>query len=125
MTRFMRTAVLEATLRAELTPAVMSGKAWLDENYPGWHAKVDIGVLDIGCRECCMIGQLETEGNYNETVRRLKLRDTTMESLGLFVKGPETELRSFTYDILTDLWIEMIVLAGAANDTGERQLLAA
>lgn len=36
------------------------GAAWLDDHYPGWHAKIDLSILDISNCTRCVLGQVYT-----------------------------------------------------------------
>lgn len=37
---------------------VARGAAWLDERFPGWERKIDLGILDISDAECCVCAQV-------------------------------------------------------------------
>lgn len=39
---------------------VERGAAWLDVNYPGWHTKIDLSILDMGNCNMCVLGQVYT-----------------------------------------------------------------
>lgn len=39
---------------------VADGAAWLDEKYPQWFDKIDLGILDMGSCTRCVLGQVYT-----------------------------------------------------------------
>lgn len=41
-----------------LVSRVKAGAAWLDDNYPGWHNKVNMFSLDMRTGEDCILGQV-------------------------------------------------------------------
>lgn len=43
--------------RSKLIEQVTAGAAWLDENYPGWERKIDLGSLDLRSCSNCVCGQ--------------------------------------------------------------------
>lgn len=43
---------------------VAAGAAWLDEKYPGWEDKIDLGLLNIARADTCVLGQLGLGDQY-------------------------------------------------------------
>jgi|SRR5882757_1287790 len=46
------------TAPVQVSERVAAGVAWLDENVPGWPAKIDLDELDMGSPSCCVLGQV-------------------------------------------------------------------
>lgn len=48
------------THEVELTIAdrVANGARWLDENFPGWEQRIDVGTLDLSEKDNCICGQV-------------------------------------------------------------------
>jgi hypothetical protein len=53
--------------------AVARGVALLDEHMPGWELKIDVGTLDMGDCDVCVLGQLV--GEYTEGLHQLGIYD--------------------------------------------------
>jgi hypothetical protein len=53
--------------------AVARGVALLDEHMPGWELKIDLGALDMGDCDVCVLGQLV--GNYTRGLHKLGIYD--------------------------------------------------
>ena len=125
------------TLTAE--QAVEAGAAWLDLTYPGWYRSIDLGILDVGKCDVCVLGQVYTgcipEGErgeilaqvretvqvmwtpygYNILVALHRLSITEIEAMG-FVRLVSITCEcvddctcSPTFAELTDAWTRLII----------------
>lgn len=45
---------------SDIKERVARGAAWLDEKYPGWFLKIDLGTLDLSRCTQCVLGQVYT-----------------------------------------------------------------
>jgi hypothetical protein len=43
---------------SDVAERVARGAAWLDQKYPQWYAKIDLGTLDLGNCTQCVLGQV-------------------------------------------------------------------
>lgn len=114
-TQFIPTATQEAAVRIDLLAKARRGFAFMDRTSPGWKEMVDLDELDIGHACGCILGQVHPEQDFNETVKRLRMSTATQVSYGLFV-DEEEDIQSWKYDLLTDIWHDLITGAIPATD---------
>lgn len=58
------TTTFEPLVEVDLTPVqqrVANGARWLDENFPGWDKRIDIGNLELSDGQYCICGQVFEE----------------------------------------------------------------
>jgi len=80
---------------------VERGAAFLDERDPNWPNKIDVGRLDLGDCERCILGQLYVD--YDEALTELSLSAREAERLGFNTVGPQR------YWHLTAGWIREVL----------------
>lgn len=92
---------MKNALRKKLAACVKRGALFMDKQYPGWHKSIDISILDIGCSDDCILGQIF--GNYAYGVRYYKLSTMREFEFGFFSYSYES------MEILTQHWRAEII----------------
>ncbi len=128
-TAFIPAGAQEAAARTDLLAKARRGFAFMDRSAPGWKEMVDLDELDIGHACGCILGQVHPEQDFNETVKRLRMTTATQVSYGLFV-DEQPDIQNWKYDLLTDIWHDLITGAipatdDSAEDFGQTRLLQA
>lgn len=92
---------MSATIYAE---RVARGAALLDEKVPGWDRRINLGSLDLGDGDCCIIGQLfPGDGKY------LSNYSAGIDALGLFSEeGPPWPVDDHGFDAMGGFAIRML-----------------
>lgn len=89
-----------ATIRAK------AGAMLLDIVRPGWAQEIDLGSLDLGDCDVCVLGQLY--GDYEEGAAKLFAvagnPEEASKRAGFNVPEWYGGRRPFTYSVLTDAW---------------------
>lgn len=93
----MDTAELEPQIRAVLESRADTGIAWLNDNEAGWPAKIDVGTLDMGCGEHCVLGQL-SDADSDEDYEDYVLENDPPVVAGGFFVDPSDVVRGLPYD---------------------------
>lgn len=44
--------------RTTIQKRAARGAAFMDQKRPGWHNEIELGLLDIECGACCILGQI-------------------------------------------------------------------
>lgn len=52
------------TTKLPVEERVANGARWLDENFPGWEARIDIRTLDLGDAYACICGKVFERENH-------------------------------------------------------------
>lgn len=87
---------------------VTAGAAWLDENFPGWERKIDLGSLDLRSCSECMCGQ-----NLRDLARELGML-SGYDYVSRWYGFRWTQEHGFSllfdedWDELERLWVELI-----------------
>lgn len=74
--------------------AVAQGAQLLDEKHPGWHQKIDLDLLDVGCGCTCICGQLARHDDIHDEDEELW---TVWAKRELDINLPEAGKYGFTY----------------------------
>lgn len=79
---------------------VTRGAAWLDENYPGWVDRIDLGALDMANECWCVVGQANPNGDYYQAMDDQWLDEWHLgftllfgDDWGLLTEAWKTEIR--------------------------------
>ena len=98
------------------------GAALLDDQDPGWHARIDPGTLSLGDGGACVLGQLW--GDYRLGLGRARILDLSSAptrfvspvDLGFQAVGDLGEAaESLDYTFLTRAWRELLAARLAEN----------
>lgn len=105
------------TTTSTIADRAAAGAAWLDQHEPGWVNLIDLGELDLGECESCILGQLV--GDFEDAVQRHQLVPLTAVALGFDLDPacPEGDAGcTCDFPALTTAWRELIAgrRAGAA-----------
>lgn len=104
--------------------AAHRGARWLDERMPGWEHQINIGTLDLGDSDLCVLGQLGNvlaPGADFETVVLFSdgCRYPQLKALEGMKKNSDVVRHGFdvddddtldTYEILSTVWREEILM---------------
>lgn len=89
----------------EATQHVMVGAGLLDQHYPGWARRIDIGTLRLASADHCICGQLGNGHNWATLPKSLQLAIVSLEhgfqSAGFVAQDGD-------YPLLQDAWIAAI-----------------
>lgn len=99
-------------LRAHCRGRVKAGAKWLDELYPDWRNRIDIGKLDMGHSCLCVLGQLG--GSYREVMLKRSLDERACADMGFTFHMDDIHhcVPPGVFLILKQLWIEDIQRGG-------------
>ena len=118
---------------------VKLGAAWLDERYPNWWDKIDLGTLELSSCDLCVLGQVWTgvvpvEEKFQLIAQAVKGSCYTakqamagdgfnlmmwsdgdlylynhVQDLGFDLKGVNPNLEPEKYETLTQAWTDLII----------------
>lgn len=95
-----------------LKKEVEVGAAWMDENRPGWHKRMNIQELDMSKGDRCILGQEYQSflGSMREILPGMDadVQNIWAERHGFLSNDADAIQRFWEYRILTDIWIEVI-----------------
>jgi hypothetical protein len=110
------------------TPAEY-GAAYLDEHHPGWADRIKLPLLDMGCNERCVLGQIYLlegiAGGYDNGYSWAVVKHFPRpERLGFDLKHthPHDPYITHNYAALTAEWSELV--AARQTQTSPQEVLA-
>lgn len=88
-------------VREILAACVNRGAKFMDEHHPGWHTRVNPGILKIACPSHCVLGQMF--GDYGDGVKYFNLSDEQEFDFGFY------NYSAASMKILTQCWRAEII----------------
>ena len=94
----MGTALLRDRTSSTEYKRALRGARWMDEQAPGWEAKIDPGKLNISSNRSCILGQVW--GGFYRASARYDLGEEQAEDLGVLNRTEDPD----EYPRLTSAW---------------------